>query len=143
MAVIFLPVVEVVVSLTKFKLNAAPSPTFPPATVESALVVVLPLWVALASKLPTLSSVPLPIVAIVSLLTMFNATDGLTAIFPAAPVITLVVLLLSEVAVNVNFPAPVRLALSCNDASARLLVLSNAKATPTPTFGGCLGSEDT
>ena len=137
------PVVEVVVSLTKLNDKAAPNPTFPPAAAPSALAVVEPLCVADASTLLTVSKLPVPILAIVALLTIFKATDGLTDIFPAEPVVTDVSLLLSEVAVNVNLPPLVSVTLSCNPASARLVILSSANATPTPTFGGFFGSDAT
>ena len=89
----------------------------------------------MASTEPNVSNPPVPIVAIVVLLTKFIATDGLKAISPAEPVSTMVSLLLLDCAERVNLPALVKFTLSCTEASERLSVLSKAKAMPTPTLG--------
>ena len=121
-------------SLTKLSAKAAPTATLPPAAAASALATVEPLCSAFASRDLTVNSPPLPMDARVSLDTMFSATDGLTDISPAAPVVTLVSLLLFDCASKVRLPALISVTLSPMEASATLVILSRAKATPTPTF---------
>ena len=111
-----------------------PMPTLLPPDAASAVVLLLPLWVAMASMLPTVNVSPLPILASVLLVTMVRAMVGLTAMFPAEPAAELVALLLSDVAVRVSAPTWLRLTLSPMEALAMLFSMSRAKDAPMPTL---------
>ena len=137
LAVISLAVVDSVMSSTMFNARDAPTPTVLSAAAPSAVVLLLPVCLAVASTSPTVSNpvVPAaPMLASVSLVTMVMANPGLMAIPPAAPVWLLVSLLLSDVALSVNLPAFVRFTLSLMAASALFLSMSKATDAPIPTL---------
>ena len=93
LAVISLAVLDSVMSSTMFNARDAPIPTVLPAAAPSAVVLLLPVCLAVASNAPTVSNpaVPdAPMFANVSLVTMVMANPGLRAIPPAAPVWLLV-----------------------------------------------------
>ena len=94
-AVIVRLVVDSVLSLTTFKPRAMPTAAAPPEAAASALVAVVPVWVAVAEKSPVrVSPVPLPMSALVSVLdtAMLIAPPMPTPLPPAAspPAVALV-----------------------------------------------------
>src|SRR5215467_5796155 len=114
-------VVAVVVSGPTVIATAAPTATPVPAAAASAVLFVDPVWLALALKLPLTTSVPpLPRVASVLLVGSDSATAGDTAVPPAEPAVTLVVIALFDAAFIVKLLAPVTVALSCTCASVLL-----------------------
>ena len=117
-----------------FSAMLTPTPTLLPPAVASVMVVLLPLWVAMAAMLPTVNVPPLPILASVVLVTMVVAMVGLMAMFPAEPAADVVALLFSDVAVRVSLPIGLRVTLSSIDALAMLFSMSMAKDAPMPSL---------
>ena len=108
-AVIFLWLVAMVMSSTRLRANAAPIPTVSPAAAASARVLLFPLWLALASRVPNVRVLPLPNSVDVSLLAIVSANAGVAAIPPALPAVALLSMLLSEVATMFRVPALLRM----------------------------------
>ena len=117
-----------------FSAMLTPTPTLLPPDAASAVVLLLPLWVAMASMVPTVNVSPLPILASVVLVTMVIAMVGLMPMSPAEPAAELVALLLSDVAVRVSAPTSLRVTLSPMEALAMLFSMSMAKDAPMPTL---------
>ena len=121
-----------VMSSTKLRANAAPIPTLSPAAAASARLLLLPLWLAWASKLPNVNVLPLPISADVSLLAIVSANAGVAAIPPALPAVALLSMLLSEAADKFRLPALLRMASFSMDAMVWFSWMANPMDAPMP-----------
>jgi len=130
-----LPTDAVVTSSPTVIAIAAPIAALPPAALPSALLLVVPVCVAVALKFPLTDNVPpTPSEAVVVFVGRDNATAGAAPTFPPlAPACTLDVIALLDVAASVTFRAPVSVTLSpiCASVEAGTWFIANDAPTPT------------